>query len=156
MKHLTKTFQIPILIISAVILLSATLLTFQGSVSGQNLENAAECGADIKLKVDSNCDIASQVQRCKANTRGTPQQKEDACNPQSSIEKLITTILNVFSAIVGSVAVIMVIIGGFKYVTSSGDSNAASSARNTVLFAVVGLIIVVFAQIIVRFVLQKI
>ncbi len=72
------------------------------------------------------------------------------------LEKLISNIINVISAIVGAVAVIMIIIGGFKYVTSGGDSNSVSGAKNTILYAIVGLVIVAFAQIIVRFVLQRI
>jgi len=85
---------------------------------------------------------------------GTGCKKPDAA--ANRLEGLITNIINVFSAIVGSVAVIMIIIGGFRYITSAGDSNSVGGAKNTILYAIVGLIIVVFAQIIVRFVLQRI
>ncbi len=74
----------------------------------------------------------------------------------SSVQTLIKNIINVLSAIGGIIAVIMVIIGGFKFVTSGGDSNASASARNTIIYALVGLIIIAFAQIIVQFVLQRI
>lgn len=76
-------------------------------------------------------------------------------SPQRSINTLITQIVNILSIIVGIVAVIMIIIGGFKYITSSGDSGNISSAKNTVIYALVGLVIVALAQVIVRFVLQK-
>jgi hypothetical protein len=56
---------------------------------------------------------------------------------------------------VGFVAVIMIIIGGLKYVTYSGDSSNINSAKNTILYAVVGLVVVALAQIIVKFVLAK-
>lgn len=72
-----------------------------------------------------------------------------------NVENLIKTIINVFSAIVGSISVIMIIIGGFRYITSAGDSNSVGGAKNTILYAIVGLIIVAFAQIIVQFVLQR-
>ena len=72
-----------------------------------------------------------------------------------NVEHLIKTIINVFSAIVGSISVIMIIIGGFRYITSAGDSNSVGGAKNTILYAIVGLIIVAFAQIIVQFVLQR-
>ena len=52
-------------------------------------------------------------------------------------------------------AVIMIIWGGFRYVTSGGDSNKVSSAKNTIIYAVIGLIIVALAQFIVKFVLDK-
>ncbi len=74
----------------------------------------------------------------------------------SSVQTLIKNIINTLSAIGGIIAVIMVIIGGFKFVTSGGDSNASASARNTIIYALVGLIIIAFAQVIVQFVLQRI
>jgi hypothetical protein len=47
------------------------------------------------------------------------------------------------------------IYGGFKYITSSGDSGNVTAAKNTIMYALIGLIIVALAQIIVRFVLAK-
>jgi hypothetical protein len=66
---------------------------------------------------------------------------------------LLTRVINIFSIIVGVVAVVMIIIGGLKYITSGGDSGNVSSAKNTIIYAIVGLIIVALAQFIVRFVL---
>jgi len=68
---------------------------------------------------------------------------------------LIANIVNIFSIVVGIVAVIMIIIGGFKYITSSGDSNNISSAKNTIMYAIVGIVIAALAQVIVRFVLKR-
>jgi hypothetical protein len=73
---------------------------------------------------------------------------------QTDVNKLVATIINIFSWIVGVVAVIMVIFGGFRYITSGGDSNKVSSAKNTILYALIGLIIVALAQAIVIFVLN--
>jgi hypothetical protein len=72
----------------------------------------------------------------------------------TSLSSVIKAIINVISAIVGVVAVIMIIIGGLKYVTSNGDSNNIASAKNTVLYAIVGLIVVAMAQVIVHFVIR--
>jgi hypothetical protein len=52
------------------------------------------------------------------------------------------------------VAVIMIIYGGFRYITSGGDSNRVGSAKNTLIYAIIGLIIVALAQLIVHFVLS--
>lgn len=71
------------------------------------------------------------------------------------ISNVIRTVINIFSAVVGSVSVIMIIVGGFKYITSGGDSNNVSGAKNTIMYAIVGLVIVAFAQIIVQFVLER-
>ncbi len=63
--------------------------------------------------------------------------------------------IDLFSLIVGIAAVLMIIVGGLKYITSNGDSSNISSAKNTILYAVVGLVIVALAQVIVKFVLTK-
>ena len=73
----------------------------------------------------------------------------------SGLTALARNIVNIFSIIVGAVAVIMIIYGGFRYITSGGDSNSVGSAKNTLIYAIVGLIIVALAQLIVRFVLTQ-
>ncbi len=81
-----------------------------------------------------------------------------ACDTEDStdkVNKLISLIINIFSLVVGIVAVIMIIIGGLKYITSSGDSNNITSAKNTILYAIIGLVVVALAQFIVKFVLGK-
>lgn len=82
----------------------------------------------------------------------------DCENPENAERKINDTIklvINLLSFIVGVVAVIMIIIAGLKYITSGGDSNNVASAKNTILYAIIGLVIVALAQVIVRFVLQK-
>lgn len=79
------------------------------------------------------------------------------CDSSSNgtISSLIKTILNVVSFLVGFAAVIMIMLGGFKFLTSQGESANVASARNTILYAIVGLVIVALAQFIVKFVLAK-
>ena len=71
------------------------------------------------------------------------------------INNIIKTVINLFSLVVGLVSVITIIVGGLKYITSGGDSNNVTSAKNTILYALVGLVVVALAQFIVRFVLTK-
>lgn len=73
-----------------------------------------------------------------------------------SLSKTLGNIIDIMSIIVGIVAVIMIIISGFRYITSGGDSNQIGSAKNTFIYALVGLIIVALAQTIVKFVLSKV
>lgn len=63
-------------------------------------------------------------------------------------------ITNTILYIVGIVAVIMLIIGGIRYVTSGGDAKKVTDAKNTVLYAVIGLIISLLAFAIVNFVIS--
>lgn len=84
------------------------------------------------------------------------------CDPQADktgtekVNSIIKTVINLFSLIVGVVAVVMIIVGGLKYITSGGDSGNISSAKNTIIFAIIGLVVVALAQFIVRFVLAKV
>ena len=75
---------------------------------------------------------------------------------EDSIQNIIATIIDIFSIVVGAVSVIMIIIGGLRYITSSGDSANVTAAKNTILYAIVGLVIVIFAQTIVKFVVGRI
>ena len=87
-----------------------------------------------------------------APTGGTDCTTADQTN---KVNNLISTILNVLSVIVGIIAVVMIIIGGFHYITSGGSDEKVKKAKNTLLYAIIGLVVVALAQIIVKFVLQK-
>jgi hypothetical protein len=69
---------------------------------------------------------------------------------------LAQKVINVLSLIVGAVAVIMLIVGGFRYVTSGGKQESVTAAKNTILYALIGLVIVAVAQIVVHFVLSNV
>lgn len=73
----------------------------------------------------------------------------------STVNTLIATVINILSLVVGVVAVIMIIVGGLKYITSGGDSSNITGAKNTILYAIIGLVFVALAQVIVRFVLGR-
>ena len=79
----------------------------------------------------------------------------DATESETDVNDLIADVINIFSVIVGIVAVIMIIYGGFRYITSGGDSSKVTDSKNTILYAIIGLVIVAFAQFIVKFVLAK-
>ena len=71
-----------------------------------------------------------------------------------SIKTLAARIVSIFSIIVGVIAVIMIIYGGFRYITSGGDSGKVGNAKNSLIYAIIGLIIVALAQFIVHYVLN--
>lgn len=80
------------------------------------------------------------------------------CTPSPdspTVDSLIGRGLNLFSAIIGIIAVVMIMLGGVKYITSQGDAAQAASAKNTILYAAIGLVVAAMAQIIVRFVLNR-
>jgi flagellar basal body-associated protein FliL len=68
----------------------------------------------------------------------------------SGVDNAAKAAVDVLSVIVGVASVIMILIGGFKYTTSSGDSNKIASAKNTLIYAIVGLVVASLAAFIVN------
>ena len=68
---------------------------------------------------------------------------------------IFTTVSNVMLFLVGAISVIMIIIGGLRYVISGGNSGNVTAAKNTILYAVVGLIISIMAYAIINFVISS-
>jgi hypothetical protein len=92
---------------------------------------------------------------CQALSQLDPGKGTNCNTSGPSINKLVRTVINILTFVAGAVAVIMIIISGLKYITSTGDATAAGNARKTLIYAVVGLIVVLFAQLIVKFVLDR-
>jgi hypothetical protein len=69
---------------------------------------------------------------------------------------LWTNILDTFTFLIGGIAVLMIIIGGIRYITSAGDQNGITAAKNTILYAVIGLVVAMLAYSIVHFVISNI
>lgn len=66
------------------------------------------------------------------------------------------TVLKYIFAIVGAVSVLMVVIGGIRYIISAGNPQQAATAKNTIIYALVGLIIAVSAFVIVNFIFRAV
>ena len=87
---------------------------------------------------------------CALDPAGCP-----GVDTSTKVNDTVKIVINILSVVVGIASVIMIILAGFKFVTSGGAPEKVSSARNTILYAVIGLAIVGLAQIIVFFVLNK-
>lgn len=124
----------------------ASLFVLATPLAMPALASAAVTPTDIKnnLCSGSNFDVSGgQAGNCDTSTN------------TNSFNNLLRRIVNIFSAIVGVIAVIMIIVGGLRYITSGGDSTKVSTAKNSIIYAIVGLVIVALAQLIVRFVLTQ-
>lgn len=73
--------------------------------------------------------------------------------PTLTSEQVLQNGLNIAYLLAGIIAVIVIIIGGFMYTTSGGDSSGVTKAKNLILYAVVGLIVIIAAFAITNFVL---
>jgi uncharacterized membrane protein len=130
--------------IKSFVLIAVTTLSFSmPTVIMPGLASADACtgvSANLNNGVNTALDNGSG---CSTTPGGT-----------STLASLAKTVVNVFSLIVGIAAVIMIIYGGLRYITSGGESSNVGNAKNTLIYAIIGLIIVALAQTIVHFVLN--
>jgi hypothetical protein len=134
------------------LLILGTLLALALPVAMPTAALAATCDA---ASGDTNC-ITGGL--CKGAQDLTVGEGQKACTDTAAgtgFTDLLKRIVNILSVIIGVIAVIMIIIGGFRYITSGGKQESVTSAKNTILYAIIGLVIVALAQIIVRFVLSN-
>lgn len=68
---------------------------------------------------------------------------------------IFRTITNVLLFLIGAISVIMLIVGGIRYVVSGGDSTAVQNAKNTILYAIVGVVVAILAYAVVNFVISS-
>ncbi len=68
---------------------------------------------------------------------------------------IFSQISNILLFIVGAIAVIMIVVGGLRYVISGGDSSQVTAAKNTILYAIVGVIIALLAYAAVNFIISS-
>jgi hypothetical protein len=68
---------------------------------------------------------------------------------------IFVVVANTLIFLVGAVAVIFLIIGGLRYVVSNGDSKAVEGAKNTILYAIVGIVVAVISFALVQFVISS-
>jgi hypothetical protein len=116
----------------------------------------------VALPAAAHADDIGDIGNCLSQGSGLNANIDGTCEPAETdagtkkIQDIVTLIVNIFSVIVGIVAVIMIIYGGFKYITSGGDSGNITSAKNTIIYAIIGLVVVALAQFLVQFVLDKV
>lgn len=89
------------------------------------------------------------------NTSGNGTCNQDA-NNGAGIDTILKKVIQIFSIVVGFVAVVMIIVGGIKYITSGGNDSNVAGAKNTIIYAVIGLIIVALSQVLVHYVLNNV
>jgi hypothetical protein len=81
------------------------------------------------------------------------QQKADPTG--SKVPTILTNIISFIVYLTGAFSVLMVVVCGFKYVTSQGDANQTKSAKETITYALLGLVISISAMFIVRYVISR-
>jgi len=73
-------------------------------------------------------------------------------NSGDDVGALIQTVVNILLYVLGAIAVIMIVVGGIRYTTSNGEAAQIKSAKDTILYSVIGLVVAMLAWAIVNFV----
>ncbi|MDO8265399.1 MAG: hypothetical protein Q7T41_00485 [Candidatus Saccharibacteria bacterium] len=130
------------------------LLTFVftiGLVQSSSIVGAVDvddsiCGADSSARADICTDFEAT----------NPEDGSEGVNPLYGPEGIITRAANGLSLAAGIIAILVIIVAGVKMTLSTGDSGKIKSSRDSIIYASVGLMVAILAQVIVRFVLNRI
>jgi len=84
----------------------------------------------------------AQFQTPSAGNTGLPN--------DTSISGFIMKIINIALAVAGLIAVLFLIIGGFRYITSAGNEETAEQAKKIITNAIIGIVVIILSFVIVR------
>lgn len=102
----------------------------------------------IMAMAPSNHNFASAIDDIQAGA--------NTANPTGpTVDRAIQVGVNIFSLIVGIASVVMVIYGGFKFITAAGDPNSIAGAKRTVIYSMIGLTLASLSQLIMRIVVGR-
>lgn len=118
-------------------LLLAVMLPMQPALAANVLNPACEKNPNATL--------------CKDNKVTQTPSNNSIYGPNS----ILASVVKLLSILIGVISIIMIIIGGLRYVTSNGDPNSTNGARNTIIYALVGLVVAVSGQALIAFVINK-
>lgn len=133
---LNKIAPIMFMMVSLIVCLMVTLNVVSAQNVSQDIENA--CAKDASSPM------------CAGYTEG-----KNSATSNNPVQKIVGTVVNLFAFFGGAIAVIYVVYGGFKYVTSAGNAEKASSGRQTIFYALIGLVVIIASQQLVLFVISK-
>lgn len=122
------------------------LLTAACFTPGHSVVQAAEIISDVCSQPTATGEVPSV---CRDNLAGSSD------NPIVGPNGIITKGVQLFVIIIGVTAIFVIMINAVRLITSKGDSNSVSSARNGIIYAAVGLVIALSAQVVVTFILSK-
>jgi heme/copper-type cytochrome/quinol oxidase subunit 2 len=128
-------------------LIASIFFSFSATLAPALVSAADVCDTNSDGMVDT-----QEAIQCGTNAASGNQNQKNA---GTNVDNTIRTLINVLSIIAGIIAVIMIIITGFRYITSGGKQESVAAAKNTILYAVIGLVIIALAQAIARFVLTN-
>jgi hypothetical protein len=102
----------------------------------------------------ADCPTASSANTPQSQVLSSVGEAGGNCS-EDQVTNTISAAVNILSYVAGVAAIIMLILSGFRYITSGGDSSKVAAAKNTLVYALVGIVIAVLAQVLVRYVITQ-
>lgn len=124
-------------------LLALPVLALPTTVAAVDIVPSEVCGRGAEARNSAVC-------RDNRSAENNPNR-----NPIFGPSGAITAAVNILSVVVGVVAVIMIILGGLKYVTSGSNPQDVANARERIIYSLVALAVAALAQVIVRYVIGR-
>lgn len=147
-KGLRKGFGLVVL----TFVLAFGLINNVSATNNANTGNNANAGSNAK-KVT--CPKGSLRENAEVDSISECNLAEEHAG-STDLMKTLNTIINVVLGVLGLLAVVVIIYGGFMYTTSAGDASKIKKAKDTIMYGVIGLVIALLAYAIVNFVVSSI
>lgn len=122
--------------------------TMRIALAGLLLVPMLALGLSVVSVATGTLDAAAQIDLGPAKPDDVP----ETLDGDSGVFK---TVVNVLLFIIGLISVVMLIYGGIRYTTSGGNANNVTAAKNTIMYAIIGLIVAIFAYAIVNWVVGE-
>lgn len=159
MKTISTIKKSLLTIITLIITIFLSLALFTPTIHATNKEGADVGGSKTDSSKTTSGSTAGGSSAtgdvCNSNAPASVIEAAGCNGNKNSLPAVIQIILNSIITICGIVAVIYVVVGGFQYMTSTGDPGKLQKARNTILYAAIGIIICALAFVIVNFVIMN-
>lgn len=131
--------------------LASIFLMLAPNVSATDLNSTNDLCTGSNLTVQDNAGCGKKIDP----STGKPVDEAPGDTATSKFALITKDIIDLLSIIAGIAAVIMVMYGGFRLLASGGNPESTKSGRNAILYALIGIVIIAFAQTIVKLVLNR-
>lgn len=136
------------LLLVLLVLAGVTFFALPASVQAAN----PLCDADLNnLPAGFDPNTVNQIQQseaCKSQRGGS--------DPLTGPGGLLSDVTTIVAVVAGIIAVVMIMYGGYQYITSGGESSKVQDAKKTITWSVIGLVVTVFARTIIVFVINRV
>ena len=165
MNKLKKAFEIAALSVFAVLIIAAPSMAavkdclgkgeYANLSSKQDKTFTIKC-TTVKEGTGSKATVTTIYGKSTADCAkaGSLASNPESCNG-NDLNTMVQTIINAVIFVIGMVAVVMIILGGVSYATSQGDAAKVKKGKDTILYGIIGLIVVLLAFAITNFVLTQ-